>query len=484
MFRIIYIFIFLIIGWNLYAQEDQKQDDIYKLFDDAEYFFANGDYQEAIYLFVKLTKLEPDNANFNFRTGMTYLSLPGQEAKAIPYLEKAVKNTSLKYRPNDLEEKMAPHHAWFYLGNAYRINNDLDKALESYSRFKGIKDFEKNYNIRIVDDEIKVCERAKIIKDSPLNLIKTELGSPINTSNSDYSPVLTPDENTIVFMNSQKFYEAIMFSKKVNGVWNNPVNITPQIGSDGDMVPTSISADGTEIYLVKKDNNNSDIYITKFDGSLWGKAVPLNKFINSRSNETFASVSPDGRTLYFTSDRSDTNGGLDIYVSRKPSVGDWGPAENIGTAVNTEFDEETPYLSGDGKTLYYSSKGHFNMGGFDVFYSVMNKNKQFEESINLGYPVNTTNDDLGFYPVKDGKTAYMSLFDEKGMGKSDIFKLEILPFNAAKPLPASKFNKEFTITLTTPDGKEKIEISYDNKTDLINVKSADGKVFNADVLVK
>jgi hypothetical protein len=104
----------------------------------------------------------------------------------------------------------------------------------------------RKYNIAIVDAEIKVCERAKIIKDSPLNLVKSNLGEPINSANSDYSPVLTPDESTIVYMNSQKFYEAIMYSKKIDGAWSSPVNITPQIGSDGDMRPTSLSADGKE----------------------------------------------------------------------------------------------------------------------------------------------------------------------------------------------------------------------------------------------
>jgi len=478
--RIIYSISLIILGINA-AFSQQDSDDIYKLFDDAEYFFSTGDYQEASFLFLKLTKLQPDNANFNFRTGMTFLSIPNQETKAVPYLEKAVMNTTLKYKSKDLDEKRAPHHAWFYLGNAYRINNDLDKALDSYARFKNIKDFEKKYNIRIVDSEIKVCERAKIIKDSPLNLIKTNLGTPLNSNAADYSLVLSGDESVLVFMNSQKFYEAIMFSKKIDGVWSTPVNITPQIGSDGDMRPTSLSPDGKQLILVKKDNSNSDIYTTTFDGNLWSIATPLNKNINSRSQETFASLSPDGKNLYFTSDRGESLGGLDIFVSKKQSVGDWGPAENLGSVINTDQDEETPYVSGDGKTIFFSSKGHFNMGGFDVFYAVINKNISFEESINLGYPVNTTNDDLGYFPVKDGKTGYMSLFDDNNIGKQDIFKLEILPFTAPKASNAPKFEKSFTITLTNPDKNETIELIYDNKVDTIKVKTSSGKTYNVSV---
>jgi hypothetical protein len=478
--RILYIICFLFFGTNL-AFSQQEPDDVYKLFDDAEYFFSTGDYQEAVLIFLKLTKLQPDNANFNFRTGMTYLNIPNQETKAIPFLEKAVMNTTLKYKSKDLDEKRAPHHAWFYLGNAYRINSDLDKALDSYARFKTIKDFEKKYNIRIVESEIKVCERAKIIKDSPLNLEKTNLGTPVNTAASDYSPVITADETVLVYMNSQKFYEAIMYSKKVNGVWSAPVNITPQIGSDGDMHPTSISPDGTQLFLVKKDNSNSDIFVSTLDGSLWSIATPLNKNVNSRFNETFASLSPDGKNLFFTSDRGESLGGLDIFVSKKQSVGDWGPAENLGSVINTDQDEETPYLSADGKTLFFSSKGHFNMGGFDVFYATIGKNNQFDEAINLGYPVNTTNDNLGYYPVKDGKTAYMSLFDDNNIGKEDIFKLEILPFTAVKASVVPKFEKSFSITLSNTEKSETIEVIYDEKTDIIDVKSSLGKTYKVSV---
>ncbi len=478
--RFIYIFgLFFLCYSSAYSQ--QESDDAYKLFDDAEYFFSTGDYREAAYLFVKLTKMQPDNANFNFRTGMTYLNIPNQEIKAVPYLEKAVMNTTLKYKAKDLDEKKAPHHAWFYLGNAYRINNDLEKALDSYARFKNIKDFEKKYNIRIVDTEIKVCERAKIIKDSPLNLVKKNLGSPVNSGTSNYSPVLTNDESVLVFMNSQKFYEAIMFSKKSGGEWSIPVNITPQIGSDGDMRPTSLSSDGKQLFLVKKENTNSDIYVSSFDGNLWSIATPLNKNINSRFNETFASLSPDGKNLYFTSNRSESLGGLDIFVSKKQSVGDWGPAENLGSVINTDQDEETPYVSGDGKTLFFSSKGHFNMGGFDVFYSQITKNNQFDETINLGYPVNTTNDDIGYFPVKDGKTAYMSLFDIANIGKQDIYKLEILPFTAPKASNTPKFEKSFTITLSTAEKNETIELIYESKADTFKVKSTDGKSYKVSV---
>jgi tetratricopeptide (TPR) repeat protein len=473
----LFLLIILVVGFTyLKAQKEEPVD----VFNDAEYFFATGEYQESSILFLKLLSLQPDNANLNFRLGMCYLNIPGKEKKSISYLEKAVLNTNLKYKQKSFEETNAPHHAWFYLGNAYRISNDLEKALEAYAKFKDIQDFESKYNIRIVDSEIKACERAKIIKDSPLNLTITNLGQPINSVNNDYAPVLTHDESKIVFMNSQRFYEAIMFSVKVNGMWSPPVNITPQVGSDGNMTPTSLSQNGKELYLVKKEKNNSDIYISRWDGTLWSKAEPLNSNINTRFNETFASVSNDGKSLYFTSDRKESLGGLDIFVSKKQSVGDWGPAQNLGPIINSGLDEESPYLTPDGSALYFSSQGHFNMGGFDVFYAPLNKYGQFDEAVNVGYPINTTSDNLNYQPIMDGKTGYMALFNEEtSLGGKDIYKLEILsPTAAPKVAAGSRFDKSFLLDITNTENGEKITIFYDKKTDQVKTSSSPQKNFN------
>ncbi len=227
---------------------------------------------------------------------------------------------------------------------------------------------------------------------------------------------------------------------------------------------------------MKKDNNNSDIFISRKDGNFWLKAEPLNKNINTRANETFASVSADGKNLFFTSDRRGSLGGLDIYVSKKQSVGDWGQAENLGPIINTEFDEESPYLSPDGSALYFSSKGHFNMGSFDIFYSPLNKYGQFEECINIGYPINTTGDDLNYFPLGDGKKGYMALInDEKSFGQKDIYRIEILPYNVPKPISKSKFDKDFIIHLTNSKNGKIISILYDQKTDKFIITNNSGE---------
>ncbi|GAH43755.1 unnamed protein product, partial [marine sediment metagenome] len=275
----------------------------------------------------------------------------GEEYKGIPYLEEASQNTTLKYKSKSIKEKQAPWHSFFYLGKAYRINNQLDKALEAYNNFRNMPDFEDNYNLNLVDNEISSCGKAKIIQDIPVKIKETNPGEPINNSSANYNPVLSQDENTIVFMTDLKFYNAIYQSKKINGQWTEPENITPQVGSDGDAVPTSLSYDGKELFLVKGSNNNRDIYVSKFKDGWWTNMEPLGDNINSNHAETHASVSSDGYTLYFTSNRKGGEGELDIYSSKKMENGQWGPAKNLGPKINTIYNEETPFLSSDGRIL-------------------------------------------------------------------------------------------------------------------------------------
>lgn len=442
-----------------------------RIFYDAIFFFNNEDFKEAANLFQQVLKEYPDNANLNFHTGMSWLNVKGQEYKAIPYLEKSTHNTTLKYRKNNFKEKKAPHHVWFYLGNAYRINNQLDKALDTYEVFQNIKNFDRIYNIRIVSDEIAACSRAKIIQDSPLNLKTENLGSPINTANADYNPVLSADENSIIYVSSQKFYESILYSKKINGLWSEPLNITNQIASDGNMFPTFLSADGTELYLVKKSRSGGDIYVSKLKNDTWSKAQALNENINTRWNESHAALSPDGNTLIFTSNRKGGYGGLDIYVSKRQEDGDWGPAVNMGNTINTPGDEDTPFFSADGKTLYFSSTSHFNMGGFDIFYTKKDPEGNWGNIINIGYPINTTDDDKFFYPSGKDNVAYMSKYNEEnGLRQLDIFKVEIQPFYWTTS-NRSLFDRDFYLELLNDETNEVIEILYDNNSDNFQVKS-------------
>jgi len=467
------LFIWFLLVFPASVLLSQPKDDPESIFNDAVFFYTIEDYKEAAFLFQQLLRHNPENANFNFYAGMSLLNVKGQERQAIHFLERAVMFTSVKYKQRSFHERRAPHHAWFFLGNAYRINNQLDKALESYEKFQDIKDFERHYNIRIVENEIKACNRAKIIQDSPLRIVKENIGSPLNTPGSEYNPVLSCNEETIVYISSQRFYEAIMYAGKSNEMWNNPVNITSQIGSDGDIFPCYLSPAGDELYLVKKSRSGGDIYYSRLEGEFWSKAQPLNSDINTRSNESHAAVSPDGRLLVFTSDRKGGFGGLDIYLSEKKEDGEWGPAVNSGNTINSTLDEDTPFFSPDGKTLYFSSTGHFNMGGYDIFFTTKNAEGNWSEPINIGYPISTTGDDKFFFPVNNNHTGYISRFNEEtGIGLEDIYRVQLLPQIITPEEKSRKhFDHSFSLEINDTQHDETLIIIYDNNSDSFHIKT-------------
>jgi tetratricopeptide (TPR) repeat protein len=411
----------------------QTKEEIIEYFEEAEYFFNRDDFEEAAYYYKKVLEIYPDNANFNFKLGTCYLNIPGSESMAVPYLEKASERTveKNKYKPKSFEEKNAPLHAYFYLGNAYRISNQLDKALKSYNTFINSPFYYGNYNETIVENEIKACERAKIIQDSPIDLTEEVLPDPLNSDASELHPVVSGDETTIVFIRKLKFYDAIFLCHNVKNEWSQPLNLNPLVGSDGDFYPACLSYNGNELYLVKNSSGGGDLYVSYYRDNTWTKAVKLGGHINTGANETSACLSEDGQWLYFSSDRSSGKGGLDIYAAKRIAENQWGKAKNAGKSINSVFDEDSPCLTSQGKILYFSSKGHYSMGGFDLFYA-RRDGKKWSSPVNAGYPVNNTADNNNMLVMQGGRIIYLSKIDAAGNANADLYKLQIL---SNLPLP-------------------------------------------------
>ena len=413
--------VILLIGNNLFSQ---ARIDNKNTFYDAESWILFEDYKEALAQYQKLVKYYPNNYNFKYRVGQCYINIPGEKEKAIGFLEDAVKNINPKYREGRFRETGAPYDAYYYLANAYRINNQLDKALETYRLF--LKNLDpKVYDSTIVRKQIESCLNAKKLMNTPLYVREKNLGNTINQGNSNFDPVISDDEKTMVFTRSEAFYDAIMYSTKTNGQWNSPLNMNEILKVDRDLFPTSISSDGKTIFLYSSADYDGVILTTTLKNNVWSPPVKLNDNINTKYWESHATISHDSRKLYFTSNRKGTLGGLDIYVSKRDSTGDWGPAANLGPVINSPYNEDTPFLSDDDKTLFFSSRGHFNMGGYDIFYSTMLDNGQWSVPLNVGYPLNSTDDDVFFKPVKDGYEGYIAKYDPSGYGKQDIYRVEI-----------------------------------------------------------
>lgn len=382
---------------SAFSQENSLPKSFKELFSDAEYYFQYGDYREALTLYTQAQKLEPANHNINYRIGVCLLNIPGQKEKALAYLEYASNKISETYQEGSYKETSAPPIISLYLGDAYRIKEETDKAIAAYTAFKQQLNVKDVYNHDFVDQQIKACEKAKIFIAKPAKTTNDIIDFDFPNLDLAYAPVISEDGNTLFFTQHKKFYEALYWCKKVDGKWGTPESINIPLGLDGEISVSSCNTDGSEVFIFVNDHGNGDIYHSTYSKG-WSKATKLNKNINSPYWETNAAISKDGKTLYFSSNRKGGFGGIDIYRSHKDAKGEWGPAENLGTTINTPYNEEAPFICEDKEMLFFASQGHENMGGYDIYFSKVNVNG-FSSPINLGYPINTTDDDIYFCPL-------------------------------------------------------------------------------------
>jgi tetratricopeptide (TPR) repeat protein len=443
-------------------------------FYDAIYFYEEEeDYQEAQFLFKVVLRDEPRNANVKYWLGMCYNNIQGEEHMGIPYLIEATYSITPKYKKNRYSEKRAPHHTWFYLAEAYSKTNQMDKALEALNSFRDLKDFDSKYNARITQEAVQAVERAKIIKDAEINIRGLYFNEPINSPADDYNGVISGNGSMMVWANTKTFYEAVYMSARENNQWGVPTLITPQIVSDGDLLPTGLSFDGTSLLLVKSyQRGNTDIWISHFNGNLWSPAEEIKGRINSGSNEDHASFSPDGRLIYFSSDRRGGEGGLDLWYSERQRDGEWGSPVNMGDQINTDKDETSVFVAPNGERLIFASRGHFNMGGYDIFRCELEENGSWSRPTNIGYPLNTTSDNTFYVPINNGLQALYTRFTNEAIGKRDLWYVEIIDAEGfvGEGLtlsidPAEISQKDFAIILVNEATGEEIEVLYDAATD-------------------
>jgi tetratricopeptide (TPR) repeat protein len=418
--RVLCLFFAFVFIFPIYAQENKE---LQESFLEAEYFLMNEDYSDALTYYLQLYEKLPDNANLAYCIGVCYLNIPTKKNLSVGYLETASKNMSAKHKEGSISQTAAPYDALFELGNAYRINFRFEMAKETFEKYLETLLPDDHVNIDFIKHQIEVCDLAKDLISKPVSYTEENVGALFNDEKDNFNPLISADGKTFAYMVSLKFYDAVMFSRLVNGKWTPPLNITPELQSDGDFYISCLSADGKLLFLSKDDNETSDIYVSSFDASHWSRTTKLNKNINTKYWESHAFISEDGNQLVFASDRPGGFGGLDLYLSRKIN-GDWGPAVNLGPEINTEFNEDRPFLINNGKTLFFSSQGHENIGGYDLFRSDFQTNGLWSNPKNLGYPINTPDDDIFFMPVGDGKSGYYSRVKETGgFGKQDIYKI-------------------------------------------------------------
>jgi len=418
--RISGLFIMVLLTMEVFPQEIKS---LQETFLESEYFFMYGDYADALPGYISIFEKMPENANVAYRIGVCYLNISGKKNLAPGYLETAAQKVSSRHKEGTISQITAPYDAIYQLGVAYRINFQFDKAKDAFKKYRETLLTDDTENLNFVDHEIMTCDNAKRFISKPVDFTLENMGPIFNDEKDNFNPLISGDGKTFVFMTSMKFYDAVMFSRLIDGKWSSPVNITPDLQVDGTIYVSCLSADGKTLLLSLGDSYNSDILSATFDGTKWSKAVKLNKNINTKYWESHASISDDGNWLVFSSDRPGGFGGLDIYVSKKEN-GDWGPAINIGPEINTTLNEDSPFLINNSKTLFFSSQDHESIGGYDIMKSDKMSNGLWDKPKNLGYPVNTPDDNIFFMPVSGGKAGFISVYREgEGYGKQDIYKI-------------------------------------------------------------
>ncbi|HTA83177.1 MAG TPA: hypothetical protein VK783_09595 [Bacteroidia bacterium] len=418
-------------GLLLEAQKDQltgkakKEATLYT--EDADFLFSEGNYYAALPLYLKLIKLDSTEEYYRFQAGICYIYTDEKE-KSIDYLERVYDEDP------DLKD------ITYYLGRAYHINYRFDTAITLFKKYltKGpteeLRKSALNY--------ISYCKNAKVFVAHPEKVEITNLGPVINTGASEYAPVITADESEIIYtyrgpqstgglMNARmkpdtngEYYEDVFISHKLGDNWLPPQGIS-EINTKANDASIALSTDGQTLFTFKSSlQDGGDIFVSTLNGNKWSKPERLGPTINTPFWEGSCSLSSDGKTLFFASERPGGFGGRDIYMSSKQPNGSWGTARNLGKNINTTLDEDAPFMHPDGVTLFFSSEGWNSMGASDIFYSTLNlSDSTWSKPINLGYPINSPGDDRYYVLNADGTRGYFSSNRKGGFGQQDLYSV-------------------------------------------------------------
>ena len=435
-----YILSFLLLWLVAFSALAQPYGDakFKQKFNKADALFYDGSYTESLALLEEMYAYDTTNANLNYLLGVSYLLGKKDHNLAIKRLESATKDVSLQYSEADWKERKAPGLTYLYLGKAYHFKNQFDKAVANYYNYRSYIEMDDVATYNKVRLQIQYAENAMELTKNPVGVKVTNLGSTINTKYSEYCPVVSADGQVLIFTSRREggtsdakdedgnYYDDIyVCQRQANGNWGKPQSIGPNINSAGHEAAIGLSPNGQLLFIYKDDNGDGNIYFSEKKGAEWTQPQRMGSDINTTSWETHATTNATQDMLVFVSNRSQGGyGGRDLWYCKKLPNGEWGLALNMGSVINTQYEEDSPFISADGQTLIFSSQGHTSMGGFDIFRSEF-QDGQWSIPENIGYPINTSEDDVFFTLTPDGRTAYYSSRMDGGFGDSDLYKLRL-----------------------------------------------------------
>ena len=426
----------LMISVFVSGQEYSKEHK--KTLREADVLFDFEDYNSAIKLYSMVYKDYINDPYLNYKLGVSYFNM-GRFQPCEQFFKKSY---------TDYPE------SFYYLAGLAHLNNELELALDYYKKYKML-DGEKEKSSKEINRMIDKVKFARSAQKNEKNVTIENVGKTINTEHHEYVPLIAADESMMLFTSrrpgstgdvldpNERFFEDIYVSYQQNNAWGTPKKLNSMINTPTNDACVGLSADAQVLFIFRTNEDliSGDLYESRMGLDDWEQPVKLGSNINSEYIESSASLAPNDRTIYFSSDREGGYGGKDIYKVEMLPNGQWAKAVNMGPVINTPYDEDAPFIHSDGKTLYFSSRAHKNMGGYDIFRSEMSKDGNWGIPVNMGYPINTVDDDVFFVLGADGKVGYYSSSQEGGYGGQDIYKInfndEIVQLEVVKGLITS-----------------------------------------------
>ncbi|MBC7922436.1 MAG: PD40 domain-containing protein [Ferruginibacter sp.] len=399
----------LLLAVRLPAQTPAKtgtdSDKARRLYEESSLMLTARKFDQAIANLQKAVGIDPDYAEAHYRLGRTYGVLR-QEQESVYHFEK-----TLERKPDS--PLFLDAHAT--LGQHYLSKGDYGKARGFFERYLALKP-PKPSQVASAQKSIATCDYAEKGKQQPLAYQSKPLPRTVNGFTLQYFPVLTVDQQTLIYtarnLTGPQNDENIYVSYRKGGDWTEPVPISDRINTAENEGTCTISADGRTLVFTSCQGRQSfgscDLFVSYKVGSDWSEPTNMGSKINTYSWESQPSLSADGRTLYFVSDRRGGYGQRDIWVSKLGNDGQWGMPANLGKVVNTPDDDLSPFIHANNQTLFFSSQGHLGFGGFDLFFTE-NRPGDWTTPENLGYPINTHEDQVSLFVTADGQKAYYSL---------------------------------------------------------------------------
>lgn len=439
-----------------FCQEKTKNEDAPAYIEEVDSYFENGEYKMALKYYLNFYSQDSSDYELNYKIGVCMYNLRQYRGQELPFLERAVNGKTIE--------------ANYYLGRSYHLLGRFDEAMRVYTKYKktkGIKEFSNEEVDRLITKSITAAEMMQ----APVNVTIENMGSAINSAYPDYVPLISADESVLIFTSRRPegtcglqdangdYYEDLYISYKTDSGWSAAKGLSKNINSDSHDASVALSPGGEKmiIFRTNKELLGGDLYLSTFDGNDWSVPQMLPPEINApKSWQASACFTTDESTLYFSSNRSGGRGGKDLYRVVKLPNGKWSKPTNLGKTINTKYDEDAPFMHPDGKTLYFSSKGYKNMGEYDIFKSVLQDNGTWSPPENMGYPINTVDDDIYFVLSTNGKRGYYSSDkNAEGYGGIDLYMISfpderkdlivVKGLVASSDLPAKLLAAEITV---------------------------------------